>query len=126
MSERSAAVRQQRAERRAALKLVLGSTSTFSTRGALRAQTLARAAELATRAVDAALDPSVPGDRAVRAIVELVDAAEPRAELTLTAELPSTLEQADAMSLNEIEALARAHGFALEEQEGQGAKALGA
>ena len=88
----------------------------------MRLQALARAQELATRAVDAALDPQVPGDRAVRAIIELVDAAEPRAELTLMAELPTSPEQVSSLSLDEIQALAQAHGIKLN---GQGAKALG-
>jgi len=112
-SAKGHAVQRENARRRAALRLVLGDTRSFSARGALRAQTVARAAEIASRTVDAVLDPDVPAERAARLALDLVEAVEPRAELVVSTPLPSSVDDVSELGLRELLALSQQHSIPL-------------
>jgi len=79
----------------------------------LRAQTVARAAEIASRTVDAVLDPDVPAERAARLALDLVEAVEPRAELVVSTPLPSSVDDVSELGLRELLALSQQHSIPL-------------
>ena len=81
----------------------------------MRVAALASAGEIASRAVEAALDPKLSSDRAVRALLDLVEAVEPRAELTVSASLPSSAEEVEQMGLEELMRVAQAHAIPVSE-----------
>jgi len=74
-----------------------------------------RAQDIASRTIAAVLDPDLASDKAVRAALDLIEAVEPRAELTVSAALPADPAQVESMGLNELLAVARASGIALPE-----------
>ena len=84
-------------------------------RGALRVAAMTAAGELASRTIEAALDPNLPPDRAVRAVLDLVEAVEPRAELTVQASLPTTAEEVEQMSLEQLMQIAQSHSIQVPE-----------
>jgi len=68
-----------------------------------------RSAErLAWRAIDAAADPDMPSEKAVPAILSLIDAVDPQAELTLSTADSSAIH---SLSLEDALAMARAEGL---------------
>jgi len=107
--------RREKADRRAALRLVLGRTGVETARGALRMEAARRAQDIASRTIAAVLDPDLASDKAVRAALDVIEAVEPRAELTVSAALPADPAQVESMGLNELLAVARASGIALPE-----------
>jgi len=79
----------------------------------LKLAVTARAAELASRSVAAALDPDLAPERAIRGILDLVDAVDPKAEVLLSEALPEDREGVEALGYKQLLALAEAHGIAL-------------
>jgi hypothetical protein len=94
--------------RRADLRLALGITRKDSPRSALKAAVGLSKERLAWRAVDAALDPSMPSEKAVPAVLSLINEVDPQAELTLSTADSSAIH---SLSLDEALALARAEGL---------------
>ena len=74
-----------------------------------------RAQDIASRTIAAVLDPDLASDKAVRAALDLIEAVEPRAELTVATTLPADPDEVASMGLNELLAVARASGIALPE-----------
>ena len=76
---------------------------------------MASAGEIASRTIEAALDPDLASDRAVRALLDIVEAVDPRAELTVAASLPSDAAEVESMSLEQLLRVAQAHSIPVAE-----------
>jgi hypothetical protein len=98
------------------LRIALGITRSDSPRSALKAAVGLSRERLAWRAVDAALDPSVPSEKAVPAVLSLIDAVDPQAEMTLSTALPEGGIQ--GMSLSQLISFADANGIPLPSTDG--------
>ena len=101
---RSAEVRRRRAD----LRFLIGGTRSDSPRTALRAAAILSKEPLAWRAIDAALDPNLPSEKALPAVLSLIDAVDPQAELTLSTADSSAIH---SLSLEDALAMARAEGL---------------
>jgi hypothetical protein len=112
------AARKEKAQRRAALRLVLGERSLGTVKGALRFQAAERAGEIAARTVGAILDPATSPERAARLALDLAEVIEPNSELTLHATLPESAEAVESLSLEELVAIAQQHGIQVPEPDG--------
>lgn len=102
--------------RRADLRIALGVTRPNSPRGLLKLAVNREAERLAWRAVDAALDPSVPSEKAIPAVLSLIEAVDPQAQIELSTALPEG--GVKAMSLDELVSFAEANGIPLPSVDG--------
>ena len=104
----SAEARRARAE----LRLALGITRPNSPRSALKAAVSVNAERLASRAVGAALDPSLAPQQAVDSVLKLVEATDP--QTTATAVVMGEFDPSSA-SLSQLLSFAGQHGISLEQ-----------
>lgn len=102
--------------RRADLRIALGVTRPNSPRGLLKLAANREAERLAWRAVDAALDPSLPSDRAVSTVLSLIEAVDPQAHVELSTSLPEG--GIGGMSLAQLVSFAEANGIPLPASDG--------
>ena len=91
--------RKRNLEIRATMRHLIGDIGRTSPRQVLRAAVIAQAEPLVGRAVNAALSSEVPDDRAGKLALELIREVDPavKAEVSLSASMPQSEEQVDAM-----------------------------
>jgi hypothetical protein len=100
----------EKRRKRAELRLVLGITRPSSARSTLRALVGLNAERLAGRAVDAALDPSLSPRERVDLSLRLIEAAEPKQQIT--ASIEGSIDPSTA-SFSELLSFAEGRGWAV-------------
>jgi hypothetical protein len=106
---KGAAANQARRERRAELKLLLGSTNVNTPKGAMRAAMLMEAERLVSKVLREALAPDGDGLKQSDLILRMMEMVEPKQEASLTVPLDSA--QLAEMGLRDLMALADAYGI---------------
>jgi hypothetical protein len=79
----------------------------------LAAAAFVEAERVARRVVGAVLDPTVPPAQAARLGIDLINAVDPQATATLTAEVPTTPEGVGKLSLSQLLTLGETMGIPL-------------
>lgn len=97
--------------RRADLRLAVGVTRLNTPRGVLAAATFLESERLARRVVGAVLDPAVPPAQAARLGIDLVNAVDPLAVVSVSAPLPSHPDGVADLSLQQLLAVGESLGI---------------
>lgn len=97
--------------RRAALRLVIGSTRLDTPRAALRGLAVVNAERMAGRVVGAAISPQTPDVQAAKLCLDIIDAVDPR--LSTVTEVTGELDpsQLESLSLSQLMSFAHQHGI---------------